>query len=97
MPEVLLHKHKAAHSSNASHVAGLKMTSTEAEFALSCLGTVRVGFSLSFPGVHMIPQILLKTENAMSVGLLNAALESQQARSSRGAAKAARELTHFCS
>lgn len=97
MLEALLHKHRTAHSSNASHVAGLELTFTKAELALSYLRLVRVIFSFRFPGVYIISQILFKKENAMSIGLLNAALEPQRVRSSQAAAKAARELTHFCS
>lgn len=58
--EAVLHKHRAAHSSNAPQAAGLALAAVEAGFSLSNSGSVRVTFSFNVPGVCTISQIFLK-------------------------------------
>lgn len=54
MLEALIHKRGTAHSSNASHMAGLALALMEGELALSFLRSGRVVFSFSFPGIYII-------------------------------------------
>lgn len=52
--KALIHKHRTAHSSNDSHMAGCALALMEAELALSYLRSGRVVFSFSFPGIYII-------------------------------------------